>query len=379
MRTIDLNIRTSLIVKIALVTAVLMGGWELRANIISILVLLFLAFIINAGVRPLVNRLEKRKLPRGLAVAIIYVSLLTVFSLVFIVIASQFAEQAVNLIRSLPEIFTKFVNFIKINVPVLNSILPLDQISSEFGTFINNFVNSQVFRDFASGENIFSLLRQALGLFSSVAELLVSAVTILMVSIYMAARREPAYKGILELLPNKHAKNLAPFIRKVEVSLGSWLIGQLVAMVSISLITYVLIVVPGLFVADYRLADFAIPIALMAGLLEALPNIGPLLTLVLTSILALGTSGVGVVIYIVIAFTALQQIEGILIIPVVMKKAIGIDPILSILGIIAGFQLGGIVGAILAIPLIGIALIIVNEVAAEYKKYERQNPKLIED
>jgi|GEM_PF-775790 len=371
MRTIDLNIPTSLIIKLALVIAAVMGLWELRVNIISILVLLFLAFIISAGVRPLVNRLERRKVPRGLAVAIIYISLVFSLSFIFILVASQFAEQAVNLVRSLPEIFSKFVIFIKTNIPVLNTLLPLDQISSELGASVNSFVNSQVFRDFASGQNIFSLLRQALGLFSTVAELLVSAITVLMVSIYMSAGREPAYKGVLDLLPRARAKILAPFIRKVEVSLGSWLVGQLVAMVSIGVITYILIMLPELFVADYRLSEFAIPIALMAAILEALPNIGPLLTLILTSILALGTSGIGVVIYIVIAFITLQQLEGILIIPAVMKRAIGIDPILSILGIIAGFQLGGIVGAILAIPLIGIGLIVVSEITSVYKKLEQ--------
>jgi len=318
-----------------------------------------------------VNRLERRKVPRGLAVAIIYISLVFSLSFIFILVASQFAEQAVNLVRSLPEIFSKFVIFIKTNIPVLNTLLPLDQISSELGASVNSFVNSQVFRDFASGQNIFSLLRQALGLFSTVAELLVSAITVLMVSIYMSAGREPAYKGVLDLLPRARAKILAPFIRKVEVSLGSWLVGQLVAMVSIGVITYILIMLPELFVADYRLSEFAIPIALMAAILEALPNIGPLLTLILTSILALGTSGIGVVIYIVIAFITLQQLEGILIIPAVMKRAIGIDPILSILGIIAGFQLGGIVGAILAIPLIGIGLIVVSEITSVYKKLEQ--------
>lgn len=379
MRSTYLQVSTYTIFKIALAAVLLMGLWELRGSIISILSLLFLAFIINAGVRPLVNKLEKRKVPRGVAVAVIYIALLTTLTIAFLVIASQFAEQAVNLIESLPEIFTKFVNFIKTSVPVLGQIFPLDQISTEFGTFINNFVNSEIFRDFASGENIFSLIRQTLGLFSSVAEIVVGAVTVLMVSVYMVVREKPAYTGVLELMPERFGDSLKPVIRKIEVSLGSWLIGQLVAMVTVGIITYLLVVIPSIFLPDYQLADFALPIALMAGLLESLPNIGPLLTLVITIILALGTSGFGVVIYIVIAFTALQQLEAVVLIPAVMKRAIGIDPILSILGIIAGFQLGGLIGAILAIPLIGILLIVVRELADWYKKYDRQRPKLIED
>lgn len=379
MKSVELNISTTLMVRVAFVVAILMGVWELRANIISILVLLFLAFIVNAGVRPLVNRLEKRKISRGAAVALIYISLIVGVSLVFVLIASQFGEQAVNLIRSLPDIFSRSVEFIQTNLPFLANILPLDQLSTELGQTINNFINSQAFRDFASGENVFSLLRQALGLFSTVAELLISALTIMMISIYMVARKEPAYNGILNLMPKKYSKIFAPFIRKVEVSLGSWLIGQLVAMLSIGIATYFLIVIPAIFIPGYQLASYAIPIALMAGLLEALPSIGPLITFIVTVILALGTSGIGVVVYIAIAFIALQQLEGIFLIPMVMKRAIGIDPILSILGIIAGFQLGGIVGALIAIPLIGILLIIVQQLAEEYQKYEKNNPRLIEE
>lgn len=379
MQEVRLNISTTLMLRIVFVAALFLGFWELRGTIISILVLLFLAFIINAGIRPLVNRLEKRDVPRGVAVGVIYVSLIIGVSLVFFVIASQFGEQVVNLIQSLPEIFSRSVEFIQTNIPVLANLLPLDQLSTELGQSIDAFINSQAFRDFASGENAFSLLRQTFGLFSSVAELLISTLTVMMISIYMVARKEPVYSGILDIMPKKFSKIFAPFFRKVEVSLGSWLGGQLIAMLSIGVATYFLIVIPALFIPGYQLASYAIPIALMAGLLEALPSIGPLITFIVTVILALGTSGVGVVIYIAIAFIALQQIEGIWLIPMVMKKAIGIDPILSILGIITGFQLGGIVGALIAIPIIGILLIVIQQLVEEYRKYEKNNPKLIEE
>jgi predicted PurR-regulated permease PerM len=379
MRSVQLEISTNLILKVAFVAAALMIGWELRSVVLSIVVLLFIAFIINAGLRPIIQWLKIRfKVPRSLAVAIIYLGTIAFLSVAFVVIASQFVNQLVNLIQSLPDIFASFANFIEQNIPVLANILPLDNLRNELGAFAFQIINTDAFRNFASGENIFAVLRQGLGVFSSVAELLVSVVTVIMISIYMNLREQPAYEGVLDLLPTKKAKTIRTVIQKIESSLGGWLLGQFTAMVSIGFITYFLVVIPGLFIADYRLDDFALPIALMAGLLEALPNIGPLLTLIITAILALGTSGFGVVIYVIIAFTALQQLEGIVLIPMVMKHAVGIDPILSILGIISGFALGGIVGAILAIPVIGIAQIIITEVADEYKRYERQRPKLVD-
>jgi predicted PurR-regulated permease PerM len=139
-----------------------------------------------------------------------------------------------------------------------------------------------------------------------------------------------------------------------------------------------LLIIPGFFDPHYTLDDFALPIALMAGLLEAIPNVGPAITLILTSILAIGTNGAGTVLYVAVSFTVLQNLEAVFIVPMVMKRAIGIDPILSILGIIAGFQVAGVVGAILAIPLIGIAQIMVVAAANEYKRLEKQRPKLIE-
>src|SRR5690606_23207442 len=106
----------------------------------------------------------------------------------------------------------------------------------------------------------------------------ISVFVMIMVSIYMIMNRENVYKGLLHLLPDKYEKKFIPMVENIQQTLGAWLNGQIVLMLLVGAITFVLIWLPGLFVADYRLDEYAVVIALIAALLEALPNLGPFLT-----------------------------------------------------------------------------------------------------
>jgi predicted PurR-regulated permease PerM len=353
-------------------------AWELRGVLVSICGMLFVAFIINAGLRPVINSLEKRRVPRWLAVALVYIALLVVLGVVVAVIATEFVNQIVNFFNALPDIVARLIAFVRTTLPFLENVIPLNLLEQEVEVFVEQALQSEIVLGFLSQDNLLTVLTRTLGVFSSVAELLVSVITILIISVYMVLREKPVYEGVLGLLPEKTAASWRSLLRKIESSLGSWMVGQVSLMFIIGFITYLIVLFPGFFDPTYTLDDFALPIALVAGIFEALPNVGPAITLVTTVILALGTSGVGTVAYVAVAFTLLQNIESVFIVPMVMKRAIGVDPILSILGIIAGFQLAGVIGAILAIPFIGIAQIFINEAAAEYKRFARQRPKLVE-
>jgi predicted PurR-regulated permease PerM len=131
-------------------------------------------------------------------------------------------------------------------------------------------------------------------------------------------------------------------MNNIESSLGSWVNAQLLLMLIIGLLSYIGYLVLGL--------KYAVPLAIIAGLLEAIPNIGPIVTTVIASLFALTISPL-TALFTVIFGILVQQLENNFIVPKVMSKSVGLNPLVTILLIISGSQLAGIVGALLAIPL----------------------------
>jgi len=432
MRTVRIELTPKFLTYIFIALAVLLMMWELRGVLVGVAGMLFVAYIFNAGLRPLVNSVEKWqlmyplvylirigryphrfvskylngggglsrawvgigngfrtvflglsrwKLGRSLAIALIYIGSLLFLVSAVVIMASEFIGQLVSLVEALPSIFNRILEVLDSTFPFISEVIPVEQLRTELGVFVQEFTSSAEFRNLLNGENIISLLSQTLGVFSSAAEILIGIFTVTIISVYMLQRRSPLYDGLMKYLPDENAANsIRNILAKIESSLGSWLVGQLALMIIIGMATYFIVLVPGFFDPNYALAGYAFPIAIAAALLEAIPNIGPGITMVLAAILSLGTgSGLVVTLYILLSFLILQNLEAVFIVPIVMKRAVGIDPILSILGIIAGFQMAGVVGAILAIPVIGIVQIIFISIAEEYKKnWNRRPRKLIE-
>ncbi len=465
-RTVRIELTLKFLAYAILAAVLLLTLWEVRETVVSIALLVFVAFIINAGLRPAVARIAKAnykkvlmapfyvfgkisvalasifgegdeaysilrearinlsrwwrrqvdenkdplarlldrvlsvRLGRGLAITVVYLGMLTAMVVLFYVLTNEFVSQVGRLIEELPNIAEGVINFLYRNFPFLSDLAPLPRDESgnliDISQYINqqlniaNPVNGQVaaaeggnlvqeilntLPDLLSGleEQLSSLTGFTFSLVGDVASFGLNLVTILILSIYMLQSPEPVYERLLKSFSAKTARRFRTLLNKIEQKLGAWLGGQLLLMLIIGTITYLIVVIPGFFFESYRLDEFALPIALLAGLLEALPNIGPIITAVITSILAVGTSGLGGVIYVLISFLMLQQLEGALIVPQIMKRAIGVEPIISILAVIAGFQVGDVIGALLAIPLVGILLIIFNEVVNEYKSNHRHS------
>jgi predicted PurR-regulated permease PerM len=349
------------------IIALIGAGIFLAAQIAGVLAMLFIAFIIYAGLRPVVDRLEKFKVPRPVAVVLIYLLVFGVLFVMFVLVANQFILQAFDLVRSLPNIYANVVEFITYNIPLVANILPLQSLQVELSTFVQEFLQSNFIANLVTGQNLLSVVSQTFGVFGSVAGLLISIFTVLMISIYMLQSKEKFYEGLLTLLPESTSKKIEKAISKIEDSLGAWVLGQLSLMVLIGICTYFIVLIPGLIDPNFKLAEYAVPIAIVAGILEAIPNLGPAITTVAAAVLAIGTSGPLSFVYVILAFGMLQNLEAVFFVPHVMRRAVGIHPIVTIIGIISGAQLFGVIGAILIVPLLGVLQIVANEVLVAFR------------
>ena len=132
------------------------------------------------------------------------------------------------------------------------------------------------------------------------------------------------------------------FLDDLEKQLGGWVRGQIILMIVIALATYF-----GLMMLRI---PFALPLAILAGLLEILPNLGPFISAVPGVMLAYFAYGLPMAGFTTLMYIVIQQLENNLIVPRIMSANAKVNPLISMLCVIIGFQLGNVIGGLLAIP-----------------------------
>ena len=290
----------------------------------GILLGLFMAYIMVASIYPFVKTLEKRRVPKILAITLIYALVIAFVVLLVIPILPFLASQIQALLKAIP-IYLDSVS------KVFGLSLDLKQIQAYLTPVISGL-----------GENAFSITSKVFGGIFSI-------VTIFVISFYMLIEKERLEKSIPEILPIEYREKTRATLRLVELKLGAWLRGQIVLSFSIGIITFIVLTILGI--------PFALPLAILAGFLEIIPTIGPIIAAVPAVIVAFAISPImGLVV--MLAYVGIQVAENNLLVPKIMQKAVGLNPVAVLISILVGGQLFGIIGALLSIPFVSAAIII---------------------
>ena len=141
--------------------------------------------------------------------------------------------------------------------------------------------------------------------------------------------------------------------------MGAWFRGQIVLSFSIGFLTWISLLILGL--------PFALPLALLAGILEIVPTIGPIISAIPAVIIALNISPT-MALLVVLLYIIIQLLENNILVPRIMEKAVGLNPIVIILGVIIGSKLMGIAGALLAVPFISLVVVVISSVRDNKRK-----------
>lgn len=303
------------VIKVILVLA---GLWLLYL-IRDILIILLVVMIITVALEPYVTRLEKDKIPRAVSVIVLYLSLLIILGLLLYFVIPPVANQ----IRELTFNFPYYTSRI--------SDLNLGDFASVSG-FLSTI--SQRLSDVAGG--VFGALVSVFGG-------IVYAITIFALTFYALVDSENIKKSIVSFIPTDKKDRLAATIAKVGVKLSDWMRGQILLMLIIGVADGSILAILGI--------KYALTLGLMSGLLEIVPVLGPIISAVTAALVAfiLGAP-LWKVAVILIAYIVIQQIEGNILVPKIMQKAIGMSPVVVIVAILIGSKLLGLGGAILAIP-----------------------------
>lgn len=289
-------------------------------HILDIILLFFVAFILMSALSPLVERLRRIGIPKIIAVLLVFFLTLGIVITLITVGLSSLVSQTSNLMQRLGE--------------TINSLLQTN--------LIDHSVAQQELSKFSS---------QAVSFTVDLFKNLISWVSVLVVTIYMLFDREKMEDYVTSFFGERKNK-VKELLRKIEDKLGSWLRGQLLLSVAVGTLVYIGLVILGV--------EFALPLAIIAGLLEVVPMIGPIISAIPAILVGLTVSPVFAVL-IGGLYLAVQQIENQIIVPQVMKRAVGLNPLLVILAVSIGGRLLGIAGALLAVPIAVVIQLIIQE------------------
>jgi predicted PurR-regulated permease PerM len=190
----------------------------------------------------------------------------------------------------------------------------------------------------------------------TVAEAAIAALTVLTLVYFWLTERARLQRFALALLPAEHRAGTREAWNDVEERLGSWVRAQLILMGSVGVMTSVAYFLIGL--------EGALLLGVLAALAEAIPLIGPALGAIPALLVAAMTGDLTKVAIVAIVYVVIQVIEGNVLVPIVMRRTMAVPPFLVISAILIGAAVGGIIGALLAVPLVAALLAVFERLQA---------------
>jgi predicted PurR-regulated permease PerM len=306
------------------------------------LAVLILALTVASAVAPLVDLLD-RFLPRVLAIAIIYLAFPGILALIGYLVAPSFVNQLNNVTQRIPDL--------------VNQLQPL---LKRLGTL----APSNLFSTIAS--QLSSLASSLVSVPLAIANSLVDLVAILFISIYALLEAQAMRKFVLSLVPEERHPEIGRFLHHVVWEMGGYLRGAFLDGLIIGLTTYVGLLVIGV--------DFPIVLGLLAGLLEIVPTVGPIIAAVPILLVALLQSPTTALITLIFLL-AMHQFEGNIVFPNVMRSQTSISSLLVLVALLSGFAAGGILWALTAIPVVAVGRVFVIDVIAPAVRRETGAPE----
>ena len=325
-----------------MLVSVIFGFWLLyRFN--QVIFILFIAVVIGTVIRPTVAWLHQRGLPRIAGIILVYFLLFILLAGFVLLLSPLIVEQSTTIAAAGPGYYQSLrewmVHYSNPLIVRLSDFLPATLQNLNTGTTQQ------------TGEYVISSAGQMLGYVTAAAQFIFTAIVVLMLAFYWTLDGNRTIQSFLLLLPQDRRENISELISAMETKVGYYIAGQGILCLVIgimALVAYSLIGLPN-----------ALVLALVAGALEAVPMIGPLLGAVPAALVALSL-GPDKLIWVIVATVVIQQLENSLLVPRVMSKAVGVNPFVTLLAIFAFSSFFGIAGALMAIPMAAIIQLVLN-------------------
>jgi predicted PurR-regulated permease PerM len=302
---------------------------------------IFIAIVIGTVIRPLVLWMSRRHIPQIIGVALIFIIFLGFLTGFFFLLYPLIVDQSATIITSVQGYYLSLREWMLQNS---NSLLTLT------GSFLPEKIPSLTPLQ-PTGQQILASAEQVMKYISSAFKIIFTGLSFSLFVVYWTIYGPKTIQSFTNLLPKQNRESILEIITAVESKLGFFIAGQGVLCLVIGVLAMIAYSIIGL--------PNALVLALVAGVMEAVPMIGPILGAIPAAVIALSIEPAKLI-WVIVATVVIQQLENQLLVPRIMKKAVGVNPFVSLLSIFAFSSLFGITGALMAIPIAAIIQLILD-------------------
>lgn len=329
--------------RLVIVGLVVLVAFLVRDTLLAILT----SIVIASAIEPAARWAKRNGVPRLPAVISIYLLLVVVLAALFYFLFLPLIGEVAGFIRTL-NVYSNAA----LNGGVLSEMFEKQEV---FGNLKNSIISvNDLSTHLNSLAGFFSK-----SIFSSVSFIfggLVSFLLIVVLSFYLAVQEDGVGKFLRIVTPYKHEKYIVDVWKRSQTKIGLWMQGQLLLSSIIAILTYLGLTLLGI--------ENALLLAVLAGIFELIPLFGPILAAIPAMLVAFASGGTPDLLLVGGFYLIIQQFENHLIHPLVVKKVIGVPPIISIIALVLGGQLAGFIGILIAVPVAAIIM----ELLSDYEK-----------
>jgi predicted PurR-regulated permease PerM len=312
---------------------------------------LILAGIVAYLVSPTVDIGERRGLPRWASIAIVYVLIggliaLSVGVLVPILIdqGNELKDKVQQLWPQLPALIHQAQMWIQQKIPASRSLLADFKLDERAITTVQEWAT----------EFIAAAPAYISGALTNVVNILSYFVMVPFIAFFLIRDGRQFKRGLVQLVPNRYFETTLSIISKIEDQVGRYIRGLLLEASAIGIMSSIGLIIVGL--------NGAVLIGLVAGIANMIPYLGPIIGTTVGLIVALSTGGS--VLGVIIVFASVQFIDNWVFQPVVMSRSVSMHPLLVFLAVVFGGSYGGLLGMVLAVPLVGAVIVTITTLRA---------------
>ena len=307
------------------------------------LIILFLAIVISSSIDGLVSWLQRKKIPRIFGTLLIFLVALTILALLLYTLIPIAIFELQSLLGNLK----------KIEIPIFGAL----DISQFVGIdkYLGNLGNlADVL--FSGGASFLNIVAAVFGNLALI-------ITTLILSFYLMVNRAGVEKFLRIILPIIYEDYIVGIYLRARKKMGRWLQGQILLMLVVGAATTI-----GLWILGVK---YSLILGILAGVLEIVPIVGPIFSGTIAFLVAISESWI-LGLYVIILFLVIQQAESHLLIPLIMRKTVGISPVVVVIALLAGSQIAGLVGIILAVP----TAVVLQEVIEDWGRKKLKTQRL---
>ncbi len=321
----------------------------------NIIIIFLIAAFLSVAFDPFVDRLQKLKVPRGIGILLIYIIF---FGLAGIVISSFVPI----LTTEIPNLVSQILGWLQSSFGVDTSLIQ-EQLT-ELENYLASIQQNLSKENIKLGLDVLGTVGQnALVVIKSVAGGVFKFGLVLVVTFFMVIEENGIKHFLITLFPRRHRKYIIAKSTAVEEKFGAWLRGQIILMIVMGIITFIALKVAGV--------NYAATLATLAAFTELIPYVGPVLALVPALIIAASQGGWVLAVVVIAIYMGIQQLEGSVLVPLVMKKAVGLSPVVILFAMLVGASfpevINPIVGIILSVPVATAIAVFVEDYADKRK------------